>query len=412
MPATFRALRYAGYRYLWLGQLGHSAAMWMEQVVRPLLVLELTHSPLQVGLVVAVRMAPQFLFGLLAGVIADRYNKRRVLLGSQLVTLIMHLTLALLILGGKIAVWQVFVTAFISGGSMAFNQPARQTLIPSLVPSEIMLNAIALNTAAMNAMRVLGAGLAGFLLIYFDYGQVYLVNAVLFVFVLWTTVRIGSVEKRPLADQPVPTPKPREKTSIFQDLLEGFRYMGANRRVLYLVAMALILFLIGQPYQQVFVPLLALNVLHIGRSGAGWMLALTGIGALIGSLTMASVKKFRRRGLILISFLCVFGAALILLSQSRWFIFSAVALIFAGAMTTAYNSLNLSLLIEETPREFHGRVISLMSLDRGFVSLGAVLAGGLAEALGPQLGLFALALSCLALTALFFFTVPNIRKLN
>lgn len=384
----------------------------MEQVVRPLLILELTHSPLQVGLVVAVRMVPQFLFGLLAGVIADRYNKRLVLLGSQFLTLTMHLILALLILSGKIAVWQVFVTAFISGGSMAFNQPARQTLIPSLVPSEILLNAIALNTAAMNTMRVLGAGMAGLLLIYFDYGQVYLLNAVLFVFVLWTTVRIGSVEKSPAKDQPGLTAKPRKSTSILQDLLEGFRYMGANRRVLYLVAMALILFLIGQPYQQVFVPLLALKVLHIGRSGAGWMLALTGIGALIGSLTMASVKKLRRRGLILMSFLCIFGSALILLSQSQRFLFSAAALILAGGMTTAYNSLNLSLLIEETPREFYGRVISLMSLDRGFVSLGAVLAGGLAEALGPQLGLFSLALSCLALTAIFFFTVPAIRKLT
>ena len=94
MSGTFRALRFPGYRYLWLGQLGHSATMWMEQVVRPLLILELTGSALQVGLVVSVRMIPQLLFGLLAGVIADRYNKRLVLMSSQLVTMIMHLILA------------------------------------------------------------------------------------------------------------------------------------------------------------------------------------------------------------------------------------------------------------------------------------------------------------------------------
>ncbi len=402
MPGTFQALHYPGYRYMWLGQLGHSATMWMEQVVRPLLILELTGSPLQVGFVVAVRMVPQFLFGLLAGVIADRYNKRFVLMISQSVTMIMHLILAILILTGRIAVWHVFVTAFISGGSMAFNQPARQSLIPRLVPSDIILNAVALNTAAMNTMRVLGASLAGVLLIFLDYGQVYLLNAVIFIFVIWTTAKIALVEK----------PGVDEKTSILHDLLEGFRYMAANRRVLYLVGMALVIFVIGLPYHQVFVPLLALNVLHIGRSGAGWMLALTGMGALIGSLTMASIRQLPRRGLILMVFLVIFGMALLLLSQSRWFFLSAIALIIAGGMTTTYNSLNISLLFEESPQNFHGRVLSLMSLDRGFVSVGAVLAGGLAEALGPQFGLAVIALTCIGITILLFFFIPALRKIN
>ena len=203
-----------------------------------------------------------------------------------------------------------------------------------------------------------------------------------------------------------------KKTSILQDLLEGFRYMADNRRVLYLVGMALVIFVIGLPYQQVFVPLLALHVLHIGRSGAGWMLALTGVGALIGSLTIASIRQLPRRGLVLMSFIVIFGLALGLLSQSRWVALSALALIIAGGMTTAYNSLNISLLFEQSPPNFHGRVLSLMSLDRGFVSVGAVLAGGLAEALGPQTGLAVLALSCIGITFLIFFLVPVLRKIN
>jgi MFS family permease len=402
MSGTFRALRYPDYRYMWLGQLGHSATLWMEQVVRPLLILELTDSPLQVGFVVAVRMVPQFLFGLFAGVVADRYNKRLVLMFSQWVTMIMHLILAILILTERIAVWHVFVTAFISGGSMAFNQPARQSMIPRLVPSDTILNAVALNTSAVNIMRVLGASLAGVLLIFLDYGQIYLLNAIIFIFVIWTTAKIASVEK----------PEVAKKTSILYDLLEGFRYMAANPRVLYLVGMALVLFLIGQPYQQVFLPLLALNVLHIGRSGAGWMLALTGIGALIGSLTMASIRQLPRRGLILMSFLVIFGLALLLLSQSRWFFLSAIALIIAGGMTTAYISLNISLLVEQSPQNFHGRVLSLMSLDRGFISVGAIMAGGLAEALGPQFSLAVIALTCIGITVLLFFFIPALRKIT
>ena len=411
VPETFRALRYPGYRYMWIGQMGHSAAMWMEQVVRPLLILELTGSAVQVGLVISVRMVPQFVFGLLAGVIADRYDKRRVLMLSQAVTLSMHLTLALLILTGNIRIWQIFVTAFISGASMAFNQPARQSLVPRLVPPETLLNALALNTAAMNIMRVAGASLAGVLLLFLDYGQVYVLNAILFAGVIWTTTQLrewqGPVAGQATA-QPVGT---KRKASLLQDFGEGFRYVFKTRKVLYLVAMALLLFVLGQPYQQVFIPLIALDVLNIGRSGAGWMLALTGVGALIGSLIVASRKSLHHRGIIMMGFLVVFGLALIMLAQSRLVPLSAVALIIAGGMTTTYNALNTSLLLEQSPPEFHGRVMSLMSLDRGLVSVGAIISGFLAEALGPQMGLTVIAAACVVFTLLLFAFVPVLRRI-
>ena len=411
VPETFRALRYPGYRYMWIGQMGHSAAMWMEQVVRPLLILELTGSAVQVGLVISVRMVPQFVFGLLAGVIADRYDKRRVLMLSQAVTLSMHLTLALLILTGNIRIWQIFVTAFISGASMAFNQPARQSLVPRLVPPETLLNALALNTAAMNIMRVAGASLAGVLLLFLDYGQVYVLNAILFAGVIWTTTQLrewqGPVAGQATA-QPVGT---KRKASLLQDFGEGFRYVFKTRKVLYLVATALLLFVLGQPYQQVFIPLIALDVLNIGRSGAGWMLALTGVGALIGSLIVASRKSLHHRGIIMMGFLVVFGLALIMLAQSRLVPLSALALIIAGGMTTTYNALNTSLLLEQSPPEFHGRVMSLMSLDRGLVSVGAVISGFLAEALGPQMGLTVIAAACVACTLLLFAFVPVLRRI-
>ena len=411
MANTFRALHYKDYRYLWLGQLGHSAAMWMEQVVRPLLILDITGSALQVGFVVALRMVPQLLFGLIAGVVADKYNKRNVLMLSQAVTLLMHLALALLILTHTIEVWHVFVTAFISGASMAFNQPSRQSLVPCLVPHEILLNAIALNTAAMNTMRIMGAGLAGTLLIFLDFGEVYLINAILFVYVIFMTVKIKLPDTLSDPDDG-DTAEPARKTTILQDLVEGFRYMAANRLVLYLVGMALVLFVIGLPYQQVFVPLLALNVLDIGRSGAGWLLTFTGAGALLGSLVMASVEQLPRRGLILMGLIVLFGAALSLLSQSRMVALSAAALVITGGVGTMYNSLNMSLLFEKSPPSYHGRVLSLMSLDRGFVSIGAVIAGTCAEVLGPQTGLLVLGLSCIGVIAVLFFLLPALRKIN
>ena len=395
---------------MWLGQLGHSAAMWMEQVVRPLLILELTGSAVQVGLVISVRMIPQLVFGLFAGVIADRYSKKRVLLISQSVTLSMHLTLALLILTGSIQIWHIFVTAFITGSSMAFNQPARQSLVPRLVPPDMLLNALALNTAAMNIMRIAGASLAGVMLLFLDYGQVYLLNAVLFVGVIWTTTQLTEW-KNPQHENVPATQLPKKRGSLVQDFAAGFQYVFRNRRVLYLVGLALLLFVLGQPYQQVFIPLIALDVLNVGRSGAGWMLALTGVGALIGSLIIASRKSLHHRGLVMMGFLVVFGLALLLLAQSRWLAVSGLALIVAGAMNTTYNALNTSLLLEQSPPEFHGRVMSLMSLDRGLVSVGAVVAGFLAEGLGPKTGLTVLALACVGLTLVVFAIAPVLRKM-
>jgi predicted MFS family arabinose efflux permease len=408
---TFRALRYTGYRYMWLGQMGHSAAMWMEQVVRPLLILEMTGSALQVGLVISVRMIPQFVFGLLAGVIADRYNKQRVLIVSQSFTMAMHLTLAVLVLSGHIQIWHIFVTAFISGGSMAFNQPARQSLVPRLVPPDTLLNALALNTAAMNIMRVAGASLAGVLLLFLDYGQIYLLNAILFVGVIWTTTQLRVWQGASPGGAPPPAGTPRERRSFLGDFGEGFRYVFSNRKLLYLVGMALVLFILGQPYQQVFIPLIALDVLKIGRSGAGLMLALTGVGALIGSLIVASRKSLHHRGLTMMGSLVVFGLALVLLAQSRWIPLSALALVAAGGMVTTYNALNTSLLLENSPPEFHGRVMSLMSLDRGLVSVGAILSGALAEAWGPQAGLTTVALACVVVTVLLFLLVPALRRI-
>jgi MFS family permease len=397
---TFRALSYSSYRYLWLGQLGHSATMWMEQVIRPLLMLELTGSALQVGLVVSLRMIPQLLFGLLAGVIADRYNKRLVLILSQAITLLTHVALAVLLLTGHLEVWHVYATAFIAGASMAFNQPARQAIVPRLVPPEMLLNALSLNTAAMNIMRVFGASLAGVLLIFFDYGQIFLLNALIFVFVIWTTYKIKLPEN-------VPENTPQHQTTLFSDFADGFHYIFRNPVLLYLVALALVIFIFGLPYQQVFIPLLALDVLEIGRSGAGWLLAFSGVGALIGSLTIASIRQLNRRGLILMGLLVCLGASLALLAQSHWFPLSAFALVIAGGTGTAFLALSTSLLLEKSPPAYHGRVMSLMSLDRGLVSIGAILAGALAEGLGPQSGLTILAAICVACTVMMFLFIVN-----
>jgi MFS family permease len=401
--ATFRALKYRDYRLLWSGQLLHSASQWMEQVIRPVLVYELTQSATAVAWVVFMRMIPVLLFGVLAGAAADRFDKKRILLFTQSTTMAMHLTLAVLVLSGTVQLWQIYVSAVVAGAALAFNQPARQTMIPRLVPPDVLLNAVALNTMAMNFMRIGGGAIAGLLLIAFSIGGVYLLNGIIYIGVIITTQMIR-----------MPKEEPRlRKQSLLGDLREGFAYVKTNRAVGGLVLLALILYVFGMPYQQVFVPLVAFQVFDLDRAWVGWMLSFTGLGAITGSLFVASRTEYRRPGLALAINLVVFGSALLVIGVSRWLPLTLIALAVAGSMTVSFMALTNTLLLSATPPELQGRVLSLLSLDRGIIPAGALLAGLLAEQLGVGPGICVMALILLSLSGLaIVFLIPRLNGIQ
>jgi MFS family permease len=400
---TFRALKYRDYRLLWTGQLLHSASQWMEQVVRPVLVYELTQSATAVAWVVFMRMIPVLLFGVLAGAAADRFDKKRILLVTQSVTMSMHLLLAALVLSGRVELWQIYATAMISGAAFAFNQPARQTMIPRIVPRDVLMNAVALNTAAMNFMRIGGGAIAGLLLIVLSIGGVYLLNGIIYLGVIVLTQLIHMPKDEPRAG----------KRGLLGDLVEGFAYVRTNRAVGGLVLLALILYVFGMPYQQVFVPLVAFRIFELDRSWVGWMLSFTGLGALVGSLVVASRTEYRRPGLALATNLVVFGGALLVISASRWLPLTLIALAVAGSMTVSFMALTNTLLLSATPPELQGRVLSLLSLDRGIIPAGALLAGLLAERLGVGPGIAVMALILLSLSAVaIVFLVPRLNRIQ
>jgi MFS family permease len=411
---TFTSLRYRDFRYLWTGQIGNSASLWMEQVVRPLLMLHLTDSALQVGSIVAVRSFPQIGFGILAGAMADRYDKRLVLMASQVVTLLTHLTIGLLVVTDRVEIWHVYVTGVVAGAANAFIIPTRQSMVPRIIPREELVNAVALNTAANNLMRIGGASLAGLLLIPFDFGEVYLVNAAIFVGVIWTTTQIPPMGKdmAPTIAPAAPQVHGSKGPSLLSDLLEGFRYMRSNKGVLSLIGAAMILFVLGQPYQQVFVPLLARDELHVGRSMVGLMLAVSGVGALMASITLASTGGVPRRGAVMLTALVGMGLSMVLLAYSEWLWLSMLAILLTGATSVIYLALNNTLLLEQTPMELQGRVVSFLSLDRGLISIGALIGGALAEAYGAPAGLAAMGIACSALAMAAFALAPSLRRMG
>lgn len=386
---AFAALRYRDYRFMWLGQVGHSATLWMDQVARAVLILALTDSALMLSLVIATRLVPILLFGLLAGAVADRYDRKRILMSTQWVTLSTHAFLAVACLTGIIEVWMVLSTAFVAGTAMAFNQPVRQSLIPLLVPKEILLNAIALNSTALSFMRIGGGVIAGLLLAVVSVGGVYTLTACAYGFVVLMTALMH-----------VPKARPRTKdSSIFGDLGEGFAYIAGNRTLLMVTGLALILFVFGFPYQQVFVPLLAKETLDLGNSGVGWLAASTGVGAVAGSLFVAWRSNVSRPGLQLVINMLVFGAALVAISLQQNLVLTMALLAVAGSMTVTYMAFTNGILLQHSDPEMHGRVMSLLSLDRGLIPLGAIMAGVLVSNLGVRGGLFILGCVILLLSS-------------
>jgi len=400
--STFSSLKYRDYRFLWFGQIGRSAAMWMEQIARPVLILQLTDSELLLGLVVAARMTPQLLFGLIAGVIADRFDRKRIMLAAQVGTVSWHLITAALVLTGVVEAWHVFVLAFATGTSMVFTQTARQSLIPQLVPEEQVLNAISLNMAALNVMRILGPGLAGVILISGDVGPVYLIAGFLGIGVLLALSMVRVEHKRR---------EEADEASWFDDLRSAWRFVRAHPEVLAVLGPPLVMFMFGLPYISVFVPLFAKNVLDLGDSGVGALMAVTGAGAIVGSLFLASRTQLQHRGLLLLGLMIVFGVLLAVFSRSTYLPVSIILLMFIASMSTSFMALTNSLLLELSPSDMHGRIVSLMSIDRGLVPVGAIAAGALAGSMGAQDALLIIASVFLGLTLLLAIVAAPLRRL-
>lgn len=390
---TFRALRHRNYRLLWFGQTGHAASLWMDQVARAVLILDITdNNAFMLSVVIAARLVPILLFGLLAGAIADRSDKKKILLATQLVSLSTHLFLGFMVIFGWIEVWHVIATALVAGTAMAFNQPVRQSLISATVPREDLMNAIALNSTALSFMRIGGASLAGTLLIWFGVGQVYLINAGIYVFVTITTVM--------MVFPPRVIKSAAERTGIWTDLRAGFAYIASNPNLGIVTLLALILFIFGFPYQQVFVPLLATETLDLGDAGVGYLAGATGFGAVVGSLFVASRSNIARPGLQLMINMLVFGGALVAISLQATLIGTSILLAVAGSMTVTYMAFTNGILLEHSDPEMHGRVMSLLSLDRGLIPVGALLAGVLVSGIGVRPGLFALGATIVVLSTI------------
>ena len=370
---TFSSLKYRNFRYLLAGTLFTSGGNWVQQVTLGWLAYDLTGSAILVGTLSGIRALPFLVVGPIGGVLTDRMDRRRLLMTTQLVLLVLALGFALLVASGRHQVWHLFAFSLLSGIIWAISNPIRQALVATSVPRESMMNAIALNSAAFNAMRTIGPAAGGLLIALTGPATNFFIQALCFLgvyLVVW-----------PL-DIPQRDASAQRRVSMLASFREGVRYAIKDPVIMALLIVALIPSLFMMPFTHLIMPVFSEEVLDAGPEGLGFLFAAMGVGALVGTLGLASAGNVSRKGWLLLTFATGAGVGVILFSFTTSLPLALLALVVVGGCQQLYMSTNNTLLQSLTSDEYRGRGMSLYMLDHGLVPLGGLMAGVLAKFYG------------------------------
>ena len=388
-------MRHRNYRIYWFGQIGSLVGAWMQSVALPWLVLELGGSPLQLGMVLALMFAPSMFLAPIGGVLADRVDKRRVLMIVNVVAMLQAALLFGLAATGHVEIWHVYLLALLAGFVNAIEMPVRQAFAAELVPSDDLVNAIALNSTSFNLSRVIGPAIAGVTIAAFGVAINFGINAVSYLFVLIALWMLDSGSMRHIA-------RPDRFPSIRASLAEGVRYAIATPTVLWPLVLLGGMATFAMNFQTLL-PLFARDVLNLDSGGYGALFAAMGAGSLVGSLILAFATSQRP----MLALILGGGAVFLVLELALGFVRSPLAAVplVAGiglASMLMVNTINVTIQ-NSVPDALRGRVMALyVTVFAGTAPLGGLLAGALAQGFGAafafSLGAI-LAVSVLALVA-------------
>jgi len=373
----FTALRHTNYRLFWFGQLVSLIGTWMQTVAQSWLVLQITGSAVDLGIVTALQMLPVLAVGVFGGVYADRFPKRRLLVTTQTVQMLLAFILGFLVTTGLVQMWHIYVLATLLGLTNALDMPTRQAFVMEIVGREDLMNAVALNSMQFNAARIVGPALAGVSIALIGVAGSFYANGISFLFVIGGLMAMRTdgffvVEQAPRA-------------SLLSSLAEGCRYVARTPVVLMITMLVGILGLFAFN-SNVLIPLFAKNVLHAGPQGYGLLMAGMGVGSLLAALLAAFVQRARWELLLggAVGF-CVFELAF---AFSHLFPVSVILLAFAGfALITFFTSANTSIQ-QRVPDHLRGRVMGVyMTVNVGTMPAGNLATGALAASFGAPVAM-------------------------
>ncbi|HET6935419.1 MAG TPA: MFS transporter [Candidatus Angelobacter sp.] len=370
-PDALRALRHRNYQLFFSGQLISLIGTWMDQVAESWLVYRLTGSALLLGTVAFASQIPVFLLAPVGGAVADRHNRRTILVITQSCMMVLAFILAILTLTHLITVWELMVLAALLGVVNAFDIPARQAFIVDMVSRNDLVNAIALNSSMFNGARVVGPAVAGIVVAAIGEGWCFFANAVSFIAVI-TGLLLMRIDR----------PRMSVEGSPLENIIEGFKFVVQNGPVHALMILLGLVSFTAMPYA-VLMPIFAEDILHGGATALGLLMGCSGVGALCGAITLAMRKTIQGLGRWVAIACSSFGVALILFSFSRQLWLSAILLVPVGFFVMVQMASSNTLIQSMVPDQLRGRVMAVYSMMfMGMAPFGALLAGSIAHKIG------------------------------
>ena len=381
--------KHRNYRLFFLGQTISLPGTWMQRITQAWLILTLTHSPLAVGVLALAQFLPFTVFSLFAGVVVDRLDARRTVIGTQIGHMLLASTIATITLLGVVQAWHVYVIAFLAGTVQVLDAPARQQLTYRMVGRGELQNAVALNSTVFNASRIFGPALAGVLLAAFGAGICFAINAISFLAVLVGLLLMRQSEFFSVAKS--------ERPTMFRGVREGLSYALGTRDVMLVLVLTLVISTFCLNFT-VVLPVLAKQTLHAGPRTFGVLSAAFGLGALIGGLFAAAQGRARKRIMLLGS--AGFGLSELLIAPGSSVWLACLLLFAAGISFTTWSSNSNSIVQLAAPDHLRGRVIGLYFFAfAGTGALGGLMAGFLVHIGGTGLAFFVAGLAALVSTA-------------
>ncbi|MFO7653757.1 MAG: MFS transporter [Candidatus Krumholzibacteriia bacterium] len=375
LRSTFASLRLRNFRLFYIGQGTSLVGTWVRRTALGWLVYELTGSRALLGAVMGLSLLPLFVLSPAAGAIADRVDRRRMIIAAQVLASLTSAAIAALVLSGQVQTWHLMALATLGGVAFAVEAPARQAFVVEMVGREHLLNAIALNSALVNLSRIIGPGVAGLLMGTIGIGFCFLVDAVSYLAVIATLVAMRLQPRTIL---------PR-RTSHWQELLEGFREVRRNRPVRILLLLLFVMGVFGWSFQTLM-PAIAQDLLHLSELQYGVLMSMFGVGAIVGALIVAARTTSGTSRLQVFGGLWTLCAGSLIVSMSRAMLPMSAGIMVAGFGAVMFLSTSNTLVQTSVDDGIRGRVMGIWAVGfGGSLPLGSFLAGWVAELISPYL---------------------------
>lgn len=396
------ALRHKRYLYLWLGllisiagsQMQISALFWHIRTLtgRP--------NPLALGGIGLARILPVIVFSFLGGPVADTLNRRRILFVTQTAMALGALALALLTFTGHITIWYIYLLTAIQATAVAFDGPARQAMIPNIVPAEDLPSAFSMSSIAMNAGSIIGPALSGIVIVALGQGYTYFFNAVSFLAVILALVLIGPV----LQDT-------RKSGIHLSAALDGIRFIFSRPIILSTMLMDFVATFFASA--NTMMPIVAKDILKVSEIGYGWLSSAQAIGSVAAGVVISQVQKLRKQGSIFLIAVVVFGSATVLFGATSTFAIAMLALILMGAADAVSTIIRNTIRQLTTPDHIRGRMTAVNQIFfQGGPQLGEVESGIVASLFGVPAAIISGGIGCIVGTALIVLKWPQLRTYN